>query len=80
MVQTPFWGCRVANRERLSLQRGLGPADLRDEMARVTEKVQSIADSFPLPEYTRPASEALGKAEERSRPYLREVERFERYR
>ncbi|OPJ86894.1 prominin-2 [Patagioenas fasciata monilis] len=54
--------------------------DLRDEMARVTEKVQSIADGFPLPEYTRPASEALGKAEERSRPYLREVERFEHYR
>ncbi|NXN09940.1 PROM2 protein, partial [Indicator maculatus] len=54
--------------------------DLRDEMASVTEKVQSIADSFPLPDYTLPASEALLKAEDRSQPYLREVERFEQYR
>lgn len=59
---------------------GLGPADLRDEMARMTEKVQSIANSFPLPDYTRPVSEALVKAEDRSQPYLREVERFEQYR
>ena len=49
-------------------------------MARVTEKVQSIADGFPLPDYTRPVSEALVKAEDRSQPYLREVERFEQYR
>ncbi|KFW69319.1 Prominin-2, partial [Pygoscelis adeliae] len=55
-------------------------ADLRDEMARMTEKVQSIANSFPLPDYTRPVSEALVKAEDRSQPYLREVERFEQYR
>ncbi|XP_010294664.1 PREDICTED: prominin-2, partial [Phaethon lepturus] len=54
--------------------------ELRDEMAHVTEKVQSIANSFPLPDYTRPVSEALVKAEDRSQPYLREVERFERYR
>ncbi|NWX48068.1 PROM2 protein, partial [Steatornis caripensis] len=54
--------------------------DLRDEMDRVTEKVQSIADGFPLPDYTQPASEALAKAEDRSQPYLREVERFEHYR
>ncbi|NXY16164.1 PROM2 protein, partial [Atrichornis clamosus] len=54
--------------------------DLRDEMARTAEKVQSIADGFPLPDYTRPVSEALVKAEDRSQPYLREVERFERYR
>ncbi|NWU57678.1 PROM2 protein, partial [Dromas ardeola] len=54
--------------------------DLRDEMARMTEKVQSIANSFPLPDYTRPVSEALVKAEDRSQPYLREVERFEQYR
>uniref|UniRef100_A0A8C3KCC2 Prominin 2 n=1 Tax=Calidris pygmaea TaxID=425635 RepID=A0A8C3KCC2_9CHAR len=54
--------------------------DLRDEMAHMTEKVQSIANSFPLPDYTQPVSEALVKAEDRSRPYLREVERFERYR
>ncbi|NXJ98059.1 PROM2 protein, partial [Corythaixoides concolor] len=54
--------------------------DLRDEMARVTEKVQSIADGFPLSDYTRPVSEALVKAEDRSQPYLREVERFEQYR
>ncbi|NXV23480.1 PROM2 protein, partial [Cepphus grylle] len=54
--------------------------DLRDEMARMTEKVQSIANSFPLPDYTRPVSEALVKVEDRSQPYLREVERFEQYR
>uniref|UniRef100_A0A8B9GJF3 Prominin 2 n=1 Tax=Amazona collaria TaxID=241587 RepID=A0A8B9GJF3_9PSIT len=54
--------------------------DLRDEMARTTEKVQSIADSFPLHDYTRPVSEALVKAEDRSQPYLREVQRFEQYR
>uniref|UniRef100_A0A8B9MVC7 Prominin 2 n=1 Tax=Accipiter nisus TaxID=211598 RepID=A0A8B9MVC7_9AVES len=41
---------------------------------------RSIADAFPLPDYTRPVSEALVKAEDRSQPYLREVERFERYR
>ncbi|NXV73212.1 PROM2 protein, partial [Atlantisia rogersi] len=54
--------------------------DLRDELARVTEKVQSIANSFPLSDYTRPVSEALEKAEDRSQPYLREVQRFEQYR
>uniref|UniRef100_A0A672U151 Prominin 2 n=1 Tax=Strigops habroptila TaxID=2489341 RepID=A0A672U151_STRHB len=42
--------------------------------------VQSIADSFPLHDYTRPVSEALVKAEDRSQPYLREVQRFEHYR
>uniref|UniRef100_A0A8C5UDM4 Prominin 2 n=1 Tax=Malurus cyaneus samueli TaxID=2593467 RepID=A0A8C5UDM4_9PASS len=57
-----------------------GPADLRDDLARIAEKVQSIADSFPLPDYTRPVSEALVKVEERSQPYLREVKLFERYR
>lgn len=46
----------------------------------MTEKVQSIANGFPLPDYTRPVSEALVKAEDRSQPYLREVERFEQYR
>lgn len=59
---------------------GLVPADLREEMARTTEKVQSIADSFPLHDYTRPVTEALMKAEDRSQPYLREVQRFEQYR
>ncbi|NWZ87185.1 PROM2 protein, partial [Poecile atricapillus] len=54
--------------------------DLRGDLARTAEKVQSIADGFPLPDYTRPVSEALLKAEQRSQPYLREVERFERYR
>ncbi|KAF4802850.1 Prominin-2 [Turdus rufiventris] len=54
--------------------------DLRGDLARAAEKVQSIADGFPLPDYTRPVSKALLKAEERSQPYLREVERFERYR
>ncbi|NXS25533.1 PROM2 protein, partial [Mystacornis crossleyi] len=54
--------------------------DLRDDLARTADKVQSIADGFPLPDYTRPVSEALLKAEDRSQPYLREVERFEWYR
>ncbi|NXH85132.1 PROM2 protein, partial [Edolisoma coerulescens] len=54
--------------------------DLRDDLARTADKVQSIADGFPLPDYTRPVSEALLKAEDRSQPYLREAERFERYR
>nr|XP_021403619.1 prominin-2 [Lonchura striata domestica] len=54
--------------------------DLRADVARTAEKVQSIADSFPLPDYTRPASEALAEAEQRSQPYLREARRFERYR
>ncbi|NWH58148.1 PROM2 protein, partial [Geococcyx californianus] len=54
--------------------------DLRDEVAQITEKVQSIADGFPLHDYTQPVSEALVKAEDRSQPYLQEVERFERYR
>uniref|UniRef100_A0A8C5UDZ2 Prominin 2 n=1 Tax=Malurus cyaneus samueli TaxID=2593467 RepID=A0A8C5UDZ2_9PASS len=62
------------------LQHSSGPADLRDDLARIAEKVQSIADSFPLPDYTRPVSEALVKVEERSQPYLREVKLFERYR
>lgn len=63
-----------------TLQHSLGPADLRGDLARAAAKVQSIADGFPLPDYTRPVSKALLKAEERSQPYLREVERFERYR
>ncbi|KFZ56818.1 Prominin-2, partial [Antrostomus carolinensis] len=63
----------------LPLQHVLGPTDLRDEMARMTEKVQSIADGFPLPDYTQPVSEALVKAEDRSQTYLQEVERFEQY-
>ncbi|NXC92382.1 PROM2 protein, partial [Cercotrichas coryphoeus] len=54
--------------------------DLRGDLASTAEKVQSIADGFPVPDYTRPVSEALLKAEERSQPYLREAERFERYR
>ncbi|NWS77667.1 PROM2 protein, partial [Crotophaga sulcirostris] len=54
--------------------------DLRDEVAQIAEKVQSIADGFPLHDYTRPISKALVKAEDRSQPYLREVQRFEQYR
>ncbi|NXL88925.1 PROM2 protein, partial [Alectura lathami] len=54
--------------------------ELREEMARVSEKVQTIANGFPLPDYTRRISEALLKAEDRSQPFLQEVERFERYR
>ncbi|NWV88609.1 PROM2 protein, partial [Machaerirhynchus nigripectus] len=76
----PVGGQRVGCRDHPALQHSLGPADLRDDLARTADKVQSIADGFPLPDYTRPVSEALLKAEDRSQPYLREVERFERYR
>ncbi|XP_017600169.1 PREDICTED: prominin-2, partial [Corvus brachyrhynchos] len=76
----PIWGHRVGCRDQPPLQHSLGPADLRDDLTRTAEKVQSIADSFPFPDYTRPVSEALLKAEDRSQPYLREAERFERYR
>lgn len=69
-------GCR----DHPPLHHSLGHADLQGDLARTAEKVQSIADGFPLPDYTRPASEALVKAEQRSQPYLREVQRFERYR
>uniref|UniRef100_A0A8C9LDB0 Prominin 2 n=1 Tax=Pavo cristatus TaxID=9049 RepID=A0A8C9LDB0_PAVCR len=55
-------------------------AELREEMAQVSEKVQTIADGFPLPDYTRRVNKALLKAEDRSQPFLREVERFEWYR
>uniref|UniRef100_A0A8C2TJ05 Prominin 2 n=1 Tax=Coturnix japonica TaxID=93934 RepID=A0A8C2TJ05_COTJA len=55
-------------------------AELRDEMAQVSEKVQTIADGFPLPDYTRRVNKALLKAEDNSQPFLREVERFEWYR
>ncbi|XP_035424678.1 prominin-2 [Cygnus atratus] len=54
--------------------------ELQEEMTQVSEKVQSIADGFPLPDYTWHVSEALLKAENRTQPFLREVERFERYR
>uniref|UniRef100_A0A8B9EN54 Prominin 2 n=1 Tax=Anser cygnoides TaxID=8845 RepID=A0A8B9EN54_ANSCY len=50
------------------------------QVIQVSEKVQSIADGFPLPDYTWHVSEALLKVENRSQPFLREVERFERYR
>ncbi|XP_040394481.1 prominin-2 isoform X2 [Cygnus olor] len=53
--------------------------ELREEMTQVSEKVQSIADGFPLPDYTWHVSEALLKAENRTQPFLREVERFERW-
>lgn len=62
------------------LHHGLGPAELREEMTKVSEKVQSIADGFPLPDYTWRVSEALLKAENWSQPFLHEVERFEWYR
>ncbi|XP_053822636.1 prominin-2 isoform X1 [Vidua chalybeata] len=74
------WGHGVGCRDHPPLQPSLGPADLRADLARTAEKVQSIADGFPLPDYTRPVSEALEEAEHRSQPYLREAERFEHYR
>ncbi|XP_067168449.1 prominin-2 [Apteryx mantelli] len=54
--------------------------ELRAETAGAAARVRAIADGFPLPAYARPLSEALRAAEERSGPFLRHVERLERYR
>ncbi|TFJ97150.1 Prominin-2 [Platysternon megacephalum] len=54
--------------------------DLKDEVNKVSEKVQSIADSFPVSDYTQPLNDALMQAENKSRPYLQEVKHYEKYR
>uniref|UniRef100_A0A8C3FBD5 Prominin 2 n=1 Tax=Chrysemys picta bellii TaxID=8478 RepID=A0A8C3FBD5_CHRPI len=55
-------------------------ADLKDEVNKISEKVQSIADSFPVSDYTQPLNDALMQAENKSRPYLQEVKHYEKYR
>ncbi|XP_054854470.1 prominin-2 [Eublepharis macularius] len=54
--------------------------DLKKDMEKATEKVQDIADSFPIAGHTRPIYNALVKAENISRPYFKEVKHYERYR
>ncbi|XP_044273296.1 prominin-2 [Varanus komodoensis] len=53
---------------------------LKEEVENAAQKVQSIADSFPVTDHTRPLAEALAKAENGSRPYLKEVAHYERCR
>lgn len=54
--------------------------DLKDEVNKVGEKVQSIADNFPVSDYTQSMNDALLTAENRSHPYLQEMKHYERYR
>ncbi|XP_042330952.1 prominin-2 [Sceloporus undulatus] len=54
--------------------------DLKAEIEKATRKIQSIADGFPILDHTRPMNDALIKAENSSRPYLKEVKHYERYR
>ncbi|CAM4636065.1 unnamed protein product [Lepidochelys kempii] len=54
--------------------------ELKDEVNKVSEKVQYIADSFPVSDYTQPLNDALMHAENKSRPYLQEVKHYEKYR
>ncbi|XP_067388408.1 prominin-2 [Emydura macquarii macquarii] len=54
--------------------------DLKDEVNKVSEKVQSIADNFPISDYTQSMNDALLTAENRSHPYLQEMKHYERYR
>ncbi|KAH0623056.1 hypothetical protein JD844_030968 [Phrynosoma platyrhinos] len=55
-------------------------SDLKAEIEKAARKVQSIADGFPILDHTRPMNDALIKAENSSRPYLKEVKHYERYR
>nr|XP_025043554.1 prominin-2 [Pelodiscus sinensis] len=54
--------------------------ELKDEVNQASGKLQSLADSFPVARHTQPLTDALMQAEQRSRPYLQEVTRYERYR
>lgn len=49
-------------------------------MEKAAQKVQFVADDFPISDQTRPMNDALAKAENISRPFLKEVKHFERYR
>ncbi|KAM8794545.1 prominin-2 [Eudromia elegans] len=54
--------------------------ELRAETAEAAAKIRAVGAGFPAGDYARPLSEALRAAEERSRPFLRAAERWERYR
>ncbi|XP_039180080.1 prominin-2 isoform X2 [Crotalus tigris] len=54
--------------------------ELKKDIEKVAQKVQFVADDFPISDHTRPMNDALAKAENISRPFLKEVKHFERYR
>ncbi|XP_020635838.3 prominin-2 [Pogona vitticeps] len=54
--------------------------DLKVEVEKVAQRVQSVAEGFPISDHSRPMADALMKAENSSRPYLKEAKRYERYR
>ncbi|XP_058050096.1 prominin-2 [Ahaetulla prasina] len=54
--------------------------ELKKDIEGAAQKIQLVADDFPISDQTRPMSEALAKAENVSRPFLKEVKRFETYR
>uniref|UniRef100_A0A8C5SLT2 Prominin 2 n=1 Tax=Laticauda laticaudata TaxID=8630 RepID=A0A8C5SLT2_LATLA len=54
--------------------------ELKKDVERAAQKVQFVADDFPISDQTRPMNEALAKAENMSRPFLKEVKPFETYR
>ncbi|XP_013915124.1 PREDICTED: prominin-2 [Thamnophis sirtalis] len=54
--------------------------ELKKDIERVAQRVRYIEDDFPISDQTRPMKEALVKAENVSRPFLKEVKRFETYR
>ncbi|KAM3830583.1 prominin-2 [Vipera latastei] len=54
--------------------------ELKKDMEKAAQKVQFVADDFPISDQTRPMDDALAKAENISRPFLKEVKHFERYR
>ncbi|XP_063166949.1 prominin-2 [Candoia aspera] len=54
--------------------------DLKKDIEKAAQRVQLVADDFPISDQTRPMKEALAKAENISRPYLKEVKYYERYR
>ncbi|ETE60461.1 Prominin-2, partial [Ophiophagus hannah] len=53
--------------------------ELKKDIERAGQKVQFVADDFPISDQTRPMNEALAKAENMSRPFLKEVKPFETY-
>ncbi|XP_033014929.1 prominin-2 [Lacerta agilis] len=54
--------------------------ELKEEIEKAAQKLQSIMDDFPISDHTRPMNDALVKAENKSRPYFLEAKRYERYR
>lgn len=55
-------------------------ADLKKALAEQPEGVKMLAQAFPGSEATSRWSQALEGLEQRSRPYLQDVQRYETYR